>query len=70
MSDEPPAWPDDDEDPFGPVSNETKDAKTNPTEEEMVESEHDEEQEDHLEQSSNAEETQFRGVCPYEWPRY
>ena len=57
MSDEPPAWPDDDEDPFGPVSNETKDAKTNPTEEEIVESEHDEEQEDHLEQSSNAEET-------------
>ena len=57
MSDEPPAWPDDDEDPFGPVSNETKDAKTNSTEEEIVESEHDEEQEDHLEQSSNAEET-------------
>ena len=57
MSDEPPAWPDDDEDPFGPVSNETEDAETNPTEEEIVESEHDEEQEDHLEQSSNAEET-------------
>ena len=57
MSDEPPAWPDDDEDPFGPVSDETEDAKTNPTEEEIVESEHDEEQEDHLEQSSNAEET-------------
>ena len=57
MSDEPPAWPDDDEDPFGPVPNETEDAETNPTEEEIVESEHDEEQENHLEQSSNAEET-------------
>lgn len=57
MSDQPPAWPDDDEDPFEPVSNETEDAETKPTEDEIVESEHDEEQENHLEQSSNTEET-------------
>ena len=57
MSDEPPAWPDDDEDPFGPVSNKTEDAETKPTEEEIVDSEHDEEQENHPEQSSSTEET-------------
>ena len=57
MSDDPPAWPDDDEDPFGPVSNEAEDAETKPTEEEIVESEDDEEQEYNLEHSSNTEET-------------
>jgi hypothetical protein len=57
MSDEPPAWPDDDEDPFAPVSKVAEEPDIKPIEEEIVESEIDEEQENHLEQSSHIEET-------------
>ena len=55
MSDEPPAWPDDDEDPFSPIEvNEEIDNK--PTEEESSGSEIDGEQEAHLEESSHDDE--------------
>ena len=64
MSDEPPAWPDDDEDPFAPVSKVTEETDIKPTEEETVELEVDEEQENHLVESSNTEEAPVSWSLP------
>jgi len=64
MSDEPPAWPDDDEDPFAPVSKVAEETDIKPTEEETVELEVDEEQENHLVESSNTEEAPVSWSLP------
>ena len=64
MSDESPAWPDDDEDPFSPVSNDTEDAETKPTEEESSGQEIDEEQEANLEKSSHNREVPIPWSLP------
>ena len=56
MSDEPPAWPDDDEDPFAPVSDTIEEAVDEPTKAELTEDEIDTHEADSDEDSSpNAE---------------
>ena len=55
MSDEPPAWPDDDEDPFAPVSDTIEEAVDKPTKAELTEDEVDTETEAEAEVEAEAE---------------
>ena len=57
MSDEPPAWPDDDEDPFAPVSDTIEEAVDEPTKAEQTEDEIDTHEADSDEDSSPSAES-------------
>jgi len=65
MSDEPPAWPDDDEDPFAPVSGKTEEAVVEPTKAELTEDEVDaHEAASDEDSSSNAESVSVPWTLP------
>ena len=64
MSDEPPAWPDDDEDPFATASDTNKEIDDKPTEKDSAEEELEPQEETKPEQPNNIDETSVPWSLP------